>query len=117
LDVLDSSCPVDGAEGDIDGDAKVELALDDGDHGPAADELGLAQGLQELLQALLEVLALVPESVWAISEWEGRGASEWEEGEEGKGKATTSVDALAHSLDRKQPRCFPEPKNSSRHFT
>lgn len=68
LDVLDSSCPIDGTEGYIDGDAKVELALYDGDprlndHGPAAYELGLAQGLQELLQALLEVLSLLPENV------------------------------------------------------
>ena len=76
LDVLDSSCPIDGAEGDVDGDAESELALDDGDpglddHGPAAHQLGLAEGLQQLLQALLEVLTLVPESVWSILNREG----------------------------------------------
>jgi len=47
LNVIDSSCPIDGPEGDVDGDAKVELAFDDGnpcfdDHGSAAHEFGLA---------------------------------------------------------------------------
>ena len=81
LDVLDGSCPIDGAEGDIDGDAESELALDDGhpgldDQGPAAHELCLAEGLQELLQSLLEVLALVSVSVWVILNRIGRGKSE-----------------------------------------
>lgn len=65
LDVLDGCCSVDGPEGDIDGDAEAELALDDGhprldDEGPAAHELGLAHRLEKLLQAPEKVLALVP---------------------------------------------------------
>ena len=64
MNVLDRCCSVDGPEGDIDGDAKAEVAFNDrhprlDDERAAADELGLAHRLQELLQSPEQVLALV----------------------------------------------------------